>query len=1171
MSETQLGYKQLVKEVLNKEYDLNLREDIQTENGVYDLIDINKEFIVDIQDSEFGIKQFIHTESFIEKVKDQFKHPKIFIAFNVLLDDKGVNYIQNLDAKYDLTRFPIFVSDIRGILSQAMSYKMDFTPYLESLIQNNSIIGPTLLEEYGDYISSFKKNDGSTSQDTRKKSVKGLDDDPNMRRAPLKRKTKFDSSAPPTISKELMSYNYHFAQVAWDDNDEDLNKFVKNNIWENKNGFSKYANLVQKEDILLGTVSVPDNSSKEKKYRVEAIGYVYQNEENSRNLGVTWRKIASPVFKTEEIAHNAHLSLGEVTKSNVIPILQGITRTIQPAIEDIIAELKKRADSLPQKQNLNNPENLKAEDNPTQGQKTESEEEEIVVEDTYENITRLAGIQSDSDDGDDYLDIENDVMAFARVMCAENFSPPLAIGLLGKWGAGKSFFMRKLQEKVELLSSNDNQNIYCKGIAEVHFNAWSYMDANLWAGIVTKIFERLNLYIKDEQISDNEKKEIKAAIAKKLSITSETIESLEKEKKDLGTKIKTLNRDKKNLTTKIDNNIAAIRKSTLKDILKEINFSFNVDEKITDALQNNMSYVKSREQLKSIVPEAYWNNPVAIYQQLRSAKTTIKQLFKKENWLWIFLIALIIITVPLGVSKLVETLEIQNFEIPNGLWYVLSSLSALTAGISRSYQKLSPLVASFWKIKEDYDEKKATYEQQKASAIFEFEQKEKALTLEIEDSRVKIAQIDLEIEQAEEHKKGLEHRISKTLSTETLYNFIEKKALSNDYKQYLGIVSIIRKDFEILSELFADSKEERNQPLTKKEAEKKQEIVSFRKRFKKPLERIILYVDDLDRCSEERVVQVLEAVNLLMAFPLFIVVVGVDPRWVKIALEAKYQKQFTLKTEEEGLRISPSNYLEKIFQIPFRLKSAEDKTVKSMLKSLAEKKISLPTEEEEAETPDSLENGAMGNTSSDNSTGEGQEVDTGNENGDANQSEGEAGDAQGDVSSDENNNGDYTGVAESDQEAPKNEKEVIESLEFSPKEIELIQEMSCVLGSNPRAIKRFVNIYRIMKAHDIFTYNPNTQDQEILADLFLIALPLGTYRSLVPSFLSFLNAPVNSKINTYLNKSVGKNASDELKKEDEVRKALLKELNSKGKVILEIKKNHFNDLHTEFIKRFYFN
>src|SRR5450756_256402 len=46
-----------------------------------------------------------------------------------------------------------------------------------------------------------------------------------------------------------------------------------------------------------------------------------------------------------------------------------------------------------------------------------------------------------------------------------------------------------------------------------------------------------------------------------------------------------------------------------------------------------------------------------------------------------------------------------------------------------------------------------------------------------------------------------------------------------------------------------------------------------------PLERIVLYIDDLDRCPPRRVVDVLAAVNLLLALPLF-VVVAVDARWL---------------------------------------------------------------------------------------------------------------------------------------------------------------------------------------------------------------------------------------------------------------------------------------------------
>ena len=41
------------------------------------------------------------------------------------------------------------------------------------------------------------------------------------------------------------------------------------------------------------------------------------------------------------------------------------------------------------------------------------------------------------------------------------------------------------------------------------------------------------------------------------------------------------------------------------------------------------------------------------------------------------------------------------------------------------------------------------------------------------------------------------------------------------------------------------------------------------------MQRIVLYVDDLDRCPSDRVVELLEAVHLLLAFALFVVVVGV--------------------------------------------------------------------------------------------------------------------------------------------------------------------------------------------------------------------------------------------------------------------------------------------------------
>ena len=82
-----------------------------------------------------------------------------------------------------------------------------------------------------------------------------------------------------------------------------------------------------------------------------------------------------------------------------------------------------------------------------------------------------------------------------------------------------------------------------------------------------------------------------------------------------------------------------------------------------------------------------------------------------------------------------------------------------------------------------------------------------------------------------------------------------------------------------------------------------------------PVQRIVLYIDDLDRCPPARVVKVLEAVHLLLAFRMFVVVVGVDIRWVAQALRRRYPLQLG---DRPGIA-SPIDYLEKVFQIPFWL------------------------------------------------------------------------------------------------------------------------------------------------------------------------------------------------------------------------------------------------------------
>jgi hypothetical protein len=77
--------------------------------------------------------------------------------------------------------------------------------------------------------------------------------------------------------------------------------------------------------------------------------------------------------------------------------------------------------------------------------------------------------------------------------------------------------------------------------------------------------------------------------------------------------------------------------------------------------------------------------------------------------------------------------------------------------------------------------------------------------------------------------------------------------------------------------------------------------------------RILILIDDLDRCEPAKAVEVLQAVNLLLNFNSFIVCLGIDARIITSAIEAHYDGLLS----EAGA--SGYEYLDKIVQIPFRI------------------------------------------------------------------------------------------------------------------------------------------------------------------------------------------------------------------------------------------------------------
>ena len=97
-----------------------------------------------------------------------------------------------------------------------------------------------------------------------------------------------------------------------------------------------------------------------------------------------------------------------------------------------------------------------------------------------------------------------DVRAFADTIASRTLAPPLSIGVFGDWGAGKTFFMRKLHDEIDRINARvkemprEERIGYCERIAQVEFNAWHYAETELWPSLVHHLLGHLAVGTADE-------------------------------------------------------------------------------------------------------------------------------------------------------------------------------------------------------------------------------------------------------------------------------------------------------------------------------------------------------------------------------------------------------------------------------------------------------------------------------------------------------------------------------------------------------------------------------------------------------------------------------------------------------------------------------------------------
>lgn len=664
---------------------------------------------------------------------------------------------------------------------------------------------------------------------------------------------------------------------------------------------------------------------------------------------------------------------------------------------------------------------------------------------------------------EDSLGFQKDVDALAAVMVYKEVTPPLAIGLFGNWGSGKSFFMNKLQQKIEELTE-DSQAAFCRKVLQINFNSWHYSDANLWASLITKIFEDLEKFGRDRPDDLKE-------LFENLSSTKELLVETKNEKSDVDRRISLLNGEKAVFDNKVSTEVAKLGNLSIPTMLKQLITDASVQEEITD-LQNKYKFLKIDDYEK-------------ISAQLEEIDTSVDRLIKSikiagsffKGWRLVFLFFTFagLITLSYYLKNVNEAAQVL-FERAKGYIYGFSALFATGINILRpamhqvklAYKKLSSLQDTVGRLK--------------ARAEHEFFEERQQLNDLISGAKSESVKLETEISQLQLRQQKLVDDLNDIKSGRKVIHFIEGRVADERYANSLGIISWVRRDFEQLDQLLGQQKAAQA-TITGD--------VPIKINFE--LERIVLYIDDLDRCPKETVVKVLEAMNLLLAFPLFVVVVGVDPRWMHNALHQHYphlkngfqNKIVKEKEADQEMLATSSDYLEKIFQIPFALK-AMNQTSKSSLIAAQLKVKEAPKHI----APQLVEQEIVETTGNDPII-EHRDI----------KPENVVIDKTSDI------------LSEPEKREPLTPTVAIDTakLLISSEEERFMQGLAFLIGDSPRTIKRFINIFRILRTHQGFQIDMDNELPYYYAAMIILAVVTGHSQS-VDEFFGLIKSSDSEKL-----------------------------------------------------------
>ncbi|EKU96877.1 nucleoside phosphorylase family protein,'ATP-binding protein, KAP family' [Leptolyngbya sp. PCC 7375] len=571
--------------------------------------------------------------------------------------------------------------------------------------------------------------------------------------------------------------------------------------------------------------------------------------------------------------------------------------------------------------------------------------------------------------GKDLLSIGIEVDALAEVLLLRNLEPPIAVGILGGWGSGKSFVMHLMQKKMTEIRSqklreeqswgDDIKQLspYVGHVYQIHFDAWTYARSNLWASLMETVFFELNRQLTLEKqlqkagasplnggkvwqaLNDMREEERQTLLEHELD--EEVLNKWEKIvdqqqvidllltslKKSNEKRIEILKRKEKKLKHKREK----LQQEASK-IQQEVNEELPQEQMLATVLSPTGSILHKAmgETLKELQKEVSASIPLdrqlnkqdfqqiqAIFEYFRSNKLLTWSGFRRwtvDNWR--LFLGFIIFSMLTAIGIPLFTIHVTQI-IPK----IVASLVPLVPAIITGTTLIKKFLGWSSSVEKSFTAYQQSVEEQQQRIVTHQEEivqlREARLEEKLNQSG-KVQAIKLSVKQleaqVEEQRKSLD--IIKHVS---LPDFVTAQLEAGEYDKRLGLLQLVKKDLAELTEKLTLPKNQGKQYFEKFE--------ELKKLFPRGAARVVLYIDDLDRCPPDRVVEVLEAVQLLLKTPLFVVVLAIDERYIARSLEKVYGGVLCRQGNPSGL-----DYIEKIIQIPYRVRPVIPSTVEMYLR-----------------------------------------------------------------------------------------------------------------------------------------------------------------------------------------------------------------------------------------------